>query len=412
MAKSFNIVTFGCKSNQYDSQLWRRLFLDAGWKESPEAADVCLVNTCTVTAAADRQARQAVRRIRKHNAGAKIIVAGCAGEVAAGAFAKMPEAGLVVGRHGRENAEKVNRFLGMADRSSGGGIDRFSGHTRAFIKVQDGCSHACSYCIVPRARGASRSRDLAEVVAEAQRLLAAGHRELVLTGIRLGDFKPSLGLLLATLSSLPGLGRLRLSSLEPDDVDRELVETLARLPKAARHLHLPLQSGSDRILAAMGRPYSLERYRETLGKVAGENPGVTFGTDLMVGFPGETEEDFMSSLRAAVELPISHLHVFSYSRRPGTRAAVMSGQVPEAIKRERSLRLREAFEAKRRCFWQGLVGGREEVLFESFEGGWWSGLSEHYFRVRTPSPEALGNQFRRVRLVSVGDDCLGGELEP
>jgi len=412
MPGTFSIITFGCKSNQYDSQLWRRMLTDAGWTESPGAGDVFLVNTCTVTAAADRQARQAVRRARKASPGARIVVAGCAGEVSGSSFARMPEVDLAVGRHCPENAVKVALFLGMPGPAPARTIEAFAGHTRAFIKVQDGCGHGCSYCVVPRARGASRSRDLAEVVAEAGALIAAGHRELVLTGIRLGDFRPSLGLLMAALAGLPGLARLRLSSLEPDDVADDLLDAFTRLPAAARHLHLPLQSGSDRILSAMGRPYDLERYRTILAGISGKVPGTTFGADLMVGFPGETEEDFQKSLRAALELPISHLHVFAYSRRPGTRAAVMPGQVPEAIKRERSQRLRDEFLQKRNGLWRGLVGTQETVLFETLQNGLWTGLAEHYFRVTVASQEDLGNRMHRVRLTSVSEGGLAGELEP
>jgi len=412
MAKSFNIVTFGCKSNQYDSQLWRRLFLDAGWKESSETADVCLVNTCTVTASADRQARQAVRKLRRENPRCALIVAGCGVAVSPEAFSRMPEVDLAAGRYGPESIGKVARLLKLEAVRGPESIRSFAGHTRAFLKVQDGCGHGCAYCIVPRARGGSRSRDLASVVAEARDLLEGGHRELVVTGIRLGDFRPSLSLMLSALAGLPGLDRLRISSLEPDDVTDELVETVSRQTVIARHLHLPLQSGSDRILKAMGRPYLIGQYGELLDRISRSIPGMTFGTDLMVGFPGETEEDFRASLEAARQLPISHLHAFSYSRRPGTKAAVMPGQIPEAVKKERSQRLRESFREKQQGLRQDLVGKRETVLFETREGGRWTGLGEHYFRVLAGSEDGLHNRLRRVRLTSVCGEGLEGELEP
>jgi threonylcarbamoyladenosine tRNA methylthiotransferase MtaB len=412
MLLTFQIETFGCKSNQYDSQLWRRLFLDAGWMESADSADVCLINTCAVTAAAERQARQVIRRFKRENQRGILIVAGCYGQLAAQSLTKTNGVDLAVGIHNPLNVETVKRFLGLSFSNDGAEICDFSGHTRAFIKVQDGCSHACSYCIVPRARGGSRSRDLAEVAAEAQKLLDIGHRELVLTGIRLGDFKPSLSLLVSILGGLSGLARLRLSSLEPDDVNEELIDSIGRLSNAAKHLHLPLQSGSDRILSAMGRPYSVRQYRQWLERIQEKIPDITFGTDLMVGFPGEAEEDFRESLEAVLELPISHLHVFTYSRRPGTKAAVFPGQIPEAVKKERSQRLRQAFREKQLGYWQSLIGSREEVLFETGESGVWSGLSEHYFRVRVRSTEPLDNQLRRVRLASVRDDGLEGVLDP
>lgn len=365
-----------------------------------------------VTAAAERQARQAARRARREAPKSLVILAGCAGEAAAAGFRRMKEIDLVVGRYGPSAVAAARRFLGANSASEPCGIDRFSGQTRAFLKVQDGCGHACAYCIVPKARGASRSRDLAEVVAEAGRLLDSGHREIVVTGIRLGDYRPSLSLALASLAGLPGLDRIRISSLEPDDVPDQLIDAISRYPKIARHLHLPLQSGSDRILAAMGRPYGIGQYRDLLERIKGCIPGMTFGTDLMVGFPGEAEEDFRASLEAALGLPISHLHVFSYSRRPGTRAAAMGGQIPEAVKKERSQRLREAFGEKQQRLWQGLVGGRESVLFETGEDGRWSGLGEHYFRVFADSPDSLRNQLRLVRLTSVLDEGLAGVIEP
>jgi threonylcarbamoyladenosine tRNA methylthiotransferase MtaB len=412
MPRAFSILTFGCKSNQYDSQLWRKVFEQAGWHESSDSPDVWLVNSCAVTAAAERQARQAVRRARREAPGSLVIVAGCAGDVDAESFGRMKEADLVVGRYGPPSVTSALRFLGAGHAAGPSGIDRFAGQTRAFLKIQDGCSHACAYCIVPRARGASRSRDLAEAVAEAVRLLDSGHREIVVTGIRLGDYRPSLSLALAALAGLPGLARIRISSLEPDDVADQLIETISRHPVIARHLHLPLQSGSDRMLKAMGRPYGIGRYRELLERISRRIPGMTFGTDLMVGFPGESEEDFRASLEAALGLPISHLHVFSYSRRPGTRAAAMGGQIPEAVKRERSQRLREAFSEKQHKLWHGLVGARETVLFETGRDGRWSGMGEHYFRVFADSPDDLHNRLRSVLLTSVQSEGLTGEVGP
>lgn len=407
---TFHIETFGCKSNQYDAQLWRRLFVDSGWSEAEVSPEVYLINTCTVTASADRQAKQTVRRIRRQQPSCTIVVAGCGPVAWPEAYSRMPEVDLAVGRYGPNSAAELTRFLDLQRTGSIDSIKVFSGHCRAFLKIQDGCSHSCAYCIVPQARGASRSRDLAEVVAEARGLLNSGHREIILTGIRMGDYRPSLPLVLSALAGLPGLLRLRLSSLEPDDVSDELVEAIGRHQIVARHLHLPLQSGSDRILAAMGRPYGIEQYREILKRISIKIPNMSFGTDLMVGFPGETEEDFRASLEAARDLPISHLHIFSYSRRPGTRAADMPGQIPQALKRERSHRLREAFRKKQESYWGSLVGRREDVLFESKQDGLWSGLGEHYFRVFVESDLDLFNRMATVQLTSLCDNGMTGEI--
>jgi len=405
----FHIFTFGCKANQYDTQLWREFLLSAGLKGSNQA-DVFLINTCSVTAAAEAQARQLVRRLRQSHPRSRIILAGCYGVVAGQGLTRLPDVDLAIGGCSLENFAKLADFLECGRADFPRYITGFAGHTRAFIKVQDGCDHGCSYCIVPLARGRSRSRDLAEIVAEAQGLIASGYRELVLTGIRLGDYKPSLKLLVKSLASLPGLLRLRLSSLEPDDVDEELIEALVACPRVAKHLHLPLQSGSDRILKAMHRPYRLRDYAALLERIQRLLPEMTFGTDILVGFPGESEDDFSQSYGAVRDLPITHLHVFCYSRRPGTPAAAWEGQIPEAIKKERSHRLRQMFQAKQQRYWSGLIGRQGSVLFEAQRSGLWTGWEEHYFPVRVSSSQPLQNRLCKVRLVSVESGGLKGVL--
>ncbi|MCU0605918.1 MAG: radical SAM protein, partial [Candidatus Edwardsbacteria bacterium] len=270
--------------------------------------------------------------------------------------------------------------------------------------------HRCSYCIVPLARGPSRSRKLAELIAEAGRLAAAGHKELVVTGVRLGEYRPSLRILLKSLETVPGVERLRLSSLEPDDLDQDTVDAVAQSRKTARHLHLPLQSGDDRILGSMRRPYTLRRFSDLLAAVRRAVPEMTFGTDIIAGFPGETEEQFNRSFQAVRDLPITHLHAFTYSRRPGTAAAAMAGQIPGPVARERSQRLREMFEKKQRAYWETLAGSTTAVLFESAAKGLWTGLGEHYFRVSVPSRQDLGNTLRPVRLTGAAGGGMSGEL--
>jgi threonylcarbamoyladenosine tRNA methylthiotransferase MtaB len=411
MTKTFQLISFGCKSNQYDSQLWRELLLQGGWQEGDGGqADIVLVNSCSVTAAAEEQARQAVRKCKKQNAKGKVIVVGCYGQLAHEALGAIPEIDLVAGPYNPDNVRTISKFLGLKDGATSLGISGFAGHTRAFLRVQDGCDHACSYCVVPRARGRSRSRDLAEAVAEARRLIDNYYKEVVITGIRLGDFKPSLRVLLRALASLPGLERIRLSSLEPDDVAMELVEAMAENPAVARHLHLPLQSGDDGILKAMNRPYTMGQYRSLLEDIRRQVPSMTFGTDIIVGFPGETEEQFGNSYRAVQELPITRLHVFSYSRRPGTPAAAMAGQIPTAIKKERSARLREMFRDRQMRYWESQQGSETAVLFERRDSRRWSGLGEHYFRVSVDSDHDLKNSLRPVRLTSADGEGMAGEL--
>ncbi len=409
---TFRIITFGCKVNQYDSQQWRAALLRAGLSEAADdgGCDVALVNTCTVTAAADRQARQAVRKCKMQNTRCKIVVAGCYGQVNANALRELPQIDLVVGKYSQDSVSSVLKELGLAGKPFSEGISGFSGHTRAFLKVQDGCDHRCSYCIVPLARGQSRSRPLPEVIAEAQRLAQAGHKELVVTGVRLGDFRPSLRVLLKSLEAVDGIERIRLSSLEPDDLRLDTLEALAESRKIARHLHLPLQSGDDGVLRRMNRPYDLRTYAATVAAGLRLAPDLTFGTDIIVGFPGETEEQFNRSYQAVRDLPVTHLHVFTYSRRPGTAAAAMAGQIPGRVKQERSQRLREMFGRKQRMYWETQAGQRTAVLFESAVKGLWSGLGEHYFRVRVRSREHLGNTLRPVRLAGVSGGGMDGVL--
>jgi threonylcarbamoyladenosine tRNA methylthiotransferase MtaB len=412
MHSSFKIITFGCKVNQYDSQLWRAFLKRSGLKESAdhESCDIFLINTCTVTAAADQQARQMVRKIKNQNQKTKIIVAGCYGQVNDKVLKEIPQIDLVVGRYGHENAVLVRQFLGLSAKSDSEGIEEFFGQTRAFLKVQDGCNHNCSYCIVPLARGKSRSRNLTDIIQEVERLVGSGHRELVVTGVRLGDFKPSLRVLLKSIHNIAGLERIRLSSLEPDDLHDEILETIAELPKVARHLHLPLQSGAPGILKAMNRPYDLKYFADLLTRAQRAVPGITFGTDVIVGFPGETELQFNQSFQAVKELPITHLHVFAYSKRPGTKAAAMPGQIPGPVKKERSQRLREMFAGKQQGYWESQAGQTTGVLFESCENGRWSGLGEHYFRVFVKSNGELKNKMMPVKLESVNGSGMDGQL--
>jgi len=408
--KTFHIITFGCKANQYDSQLWRTTLEETGLRYDESKADIYLINTCSVTSAAEQQARQAVRKVIRNNRSAKVAIIGCYGQLSATALQKIDGVGLVLGRHSAESADQLLDWLNVGSHKQPKGIKRFEGHTRAFIKVQDGCNHRCSYCIVPLARGASRSRPLDEVLAESRNLVNSGHRELVITGIRLGDFKPSLGVLLRSLKDLPGLARIRLSSLEPDDLTDDLIETMQEIPLLARHLHLPLQSGCDGILKKMNRPYSISYYRELLAKLRRAMPDITVGSDIIVGFPGETEEHFGQSVRNIKDLGFTHLHIFTYSKRPGTKAAVMSGQIPEEIKKERLHRLRGIYDDIQQKYFGALRGKAETVLTESCENGLWSGFGEHYHKVYFKADGNLKNKMVRIRLTEPFQQGMAGDV--
>jgi threonylcarbamoyladenosine tRNA methylthiotransferase MtaB len=408
--KSFQISTFGCKANQYDSQLWRTTLEKAGLVYADASPDICLINTCSVTASAEQQARQAVRKSIRGNPKAKTAIIGCYGQLAASALEKIDGVGLVLGRHSEMSARKLLDWLDIGSYKLPKGIKDFKGHTRAFIKVQDGCNHRCSYCIVPLARGASRSRPLDEILSEANALVASGHRELVITGIRLGDYKPSLGMLLRSLASIPGLVRMRLSSLEPDDLTDDLIDTMQDIPKLARHLHLPLQHGCDSILKKMNRPYTVDYYRELLEKVKRAMPDITIGSDIIIGFPGETEEHFGQGVRNIKELGFTHLHIFTYSKRPGTKAAVLPGQIPENIKKERLHRLKDMYATLQNGHFESLKGRRELVLAESYDRGLWSGFGEHYHKVYFRAEGNLKNSMVRISLTEPFQQGMSGEM--
>ncbi|MBI4725954.1 tRNA (N(6)-L-threonylcarbamoyladenosine(37)-C(2))-methylthiotransferase MtaB [candidate division TA06 bacterium] len=394
------------------TQLWRAALEQAGlFGSGPNRpTDFVLINTCTVTSAADQQARQTIRKIKKQNQKTKIVVAGCYGQINEKALKNLPQADLVVGRCNQDSVSLVCREFGLTGESIPESIKSFSGRTRAFLKVQDGCDHRCSYCIVPLARGKSCSRELSSIMVEAGRLVGSGHKELVITGVRLGDFKPSLRVLLKSIHDLPGLERIRLSSLEPDDASDDLIETLAELPKVARHLHLPLQSGDNKILKLMDRLYTVEYFSSLLSKIKKAIPEMTFGTDIIVGFPGEGEQEFGQSYNAVKDLPLSHLHIFTYSKRPQTKAAEMPRQIPEGIKKERSQRLRAMFVQKQQRYWGSQAGQTTAVLFEQGKKGRWSGLGEHYFRVTVSSGLDLKNKMMPIKLTTVNEQGLDGQL--
>lgn len=407
---SFQIITFGCKANQYDSQLWRTTLEEAGLKHNDKSPDVFLINTCSVTASAEQQARQAVRKIIRDNPSAQTAIIGCYGQLSGPVLEKIEGVGLVLGRHSQASAQKLLDWLKISFRNLPAGIKTFQGHTRAFIKVQDGCNHRCSYCMVPLARGASRSRPLDGILTEAKNLIASGHRELVITGIRLGDFKPSLGVLLRSIKDIDGLERIRLSSLEPDDLSDDLMATMQDIPQLARHLHLPLQSGCDSILKKMNRPYNVPYYRDLLIRLRRSMPDITVGSDIIVGFPGETEEHFGQGVRNIKELGFTHLHIFTYSKRPGTKAAVMPGQIPENIKKERLHRLKDMYETLQHGYFESLKGRKELVLAESYDKGLWSGFGEHYHKVYFRAEGNLRNRMIRVSLTEPFQQGMSGEM--
>ena len=426
------IHTLGCKVNQYESQAMEELLQARGHTLVPfdGEADAYLINSCTVTAVSDKKSRQAVRQVRRRAPEALIALCGCYPQVSPEQAAALG-ADLVGGTGDR--VAFLDKLEALArDQEAGGEVlldDPFrrmdfevlpagglAGRTRAMLKVEDGCTNFCTYCIIPYARGRVRSLPLDQAAAEAARLAGEGYRELVVTGIELSGYgrdlpgRPSLARLIETVCrAAPGL-RVRLGSLEPRTVTEDFCRTLADLPNLCPHFHLSLQSGCDATLARMGRKYTSDDYAQTVERLKRwfDRPAVT--TDLIVGFPGETEEKFAASLDLVRRCGLARVHVFPYSRRQGTPAAAMPDQVPNAVKAARAHRAGEALGQLHTTWLAGWVGQRVDVLFEEEKDGWWRGYGPQYMEVRVQG-EDLHNRILPVTITGHDDDVLYGQCQ-
>jgi len=367
---SFWIYTLGCKVNQYESQYVREGLLRLGFQEANpgEKVDLCIVNTCTVTAESDLKSRKIIRQLARRHPEARIVVMGCYAARAPQELAQLP--GVVELLPDKAQLPQWLAQLGLVDPPQG--ISSFGSRHRAFVKVQDGCQQHCRYCIIPLVRPVLRSRAVREVLEEIHRLVSAGYREIVLTGIHLGHYgrdlpapQPTLADLVAAILELPGTFRLRLSSLEAVEVTPELLQIMADRPdRLCPHLHLPLQSGSNKMLERMGRPYRLEDFLRVCDQVRArlDNPALT--TDILVGFPGETDRDFLATCRAVEQVGFSKIHIFPFSPRPGTAAAQMPDRPPSEVVRRRCAQLQEIGRQLRRRYMDSLLGRSIEVLAE------------------------------------------------
>lgn len=422
MSPTLKTLTLGCKVNQYETELVREGLTRAGYRDAAEGepADLCIVNTCTVTAEGDSKSRQAIRRLARENPHARIVVMGCYATRAPHELARLPNVVEVV-TDKREIPDLLGRH-GVIDLPTG--ISQFGDRHRAYVKVQDGCLLRCSYCIIPHVRPHVHSRPVADICQEVQRLVAGGYREIVLTGIHLGHYgvegnrgRPReawvrLANLVQRLAELPGAFRLRLSSLEATEVTRELIEVIAAYPqRIVPHLHVCLQSGSDAVLRRMRRRWSSRMIvdRCQLLRQMLDQPALT--TDVIVGFPGETEEDFQATLRVAAECGFSKIHIFPFSPRQGTPAATMPQQVRGDVKQQRCRRLAALAEELRANYFRALVGRRLEVLVESpspVHDGWWVGTSCRYALVHGPGEDLRPGELIHWRVQEVCDEGLIG----
>ena len=381
--------TFGCRLNQYDTEAIRTLVAEEGGGETAgphEAADVYVVNTCSVTARADATARKAIRRINAEHPAAKIVVTGCYAQRAPEELAVLPGVALVVGAADRA---RVAELIDGIDRIEDGSpvvavspistaksfldvpITEMTEHSRAFVKVQEGCNESCTFCIVPQTRGASRSRAPASVLDQVRRLVDAGYVEVVLTGVHIGDYgldlpegRRLLPDLIERILDVEGVERFRLSSIEPASLGGEIIDLMAESQKFARHFHIPFQSGSDAVLARMKRRYRAGEFADLVTRIAERVPDCGIGADVICGFPGETDEDFLRTFEHVESLPITYVHAFTYSPRPGSEAERFTGEVPGEIRKRRTRALKRLSADKHRRFAERHVGRTVEVLVE------------------------------------------------
>jgi threonylcarbamoyladenosine tRNA methylthiotransferase MtaB len=423
MAKTVAFMTLGCKVNQYDTQSIVKQFTDAGWRVVPfaEPADAYVVNTCTVTGEAARKSRQMIRRAHRTNPAASIAIVGCLSQQQGETLLDLPGVKLVVGTDDRGNLPlrlsdgcAVNRIAPVRDFEELP-VDMGWEKARAVIKIQDGCDRYCAYCIIPHVRGRVRSRDPQRVMEEVKRLVSAGYREIVLTGIHVSSYGKErvdidLPELVRRVHEIEGLSRIRLGSLEPDHMREDWIEAFAGLPKLCRHYHLSLQSGSDAVLRRMNRSYDTARFAQVVRGLRERIPDVAITTDVIVGFPGETEAEFSESLAYVETMGFSRVHVFPYSRREGTQAAVMPDQVSKAVKAERVSRMMEAAHRGQLRYMEAQIGKTLSVLFEEEKEGRWEGYTDTYLRAAVESGEDLQGEIRSVRLEKIEDELVLSRL--
>jgi len=427
MERTFFIANFGCRASQSEGASIHQELLESKARESESAYDasVVVVNSCTVTDEADRQVRQMIRRVASRNPNARIIVTGCYAQRAPEELANLPQVCYVAGNSHKPMVGRLARNLFDEDFSTHGRAEILcssiflerelrpashlgsGGRTRAVVKVQDGCNANCAFCIIPAVRGRSRSIEVEAALHEVRELVSRGYKEVVFSGIHLGTYgrdlsqKTSLHELICRVLEIPGLERARLSSIEPLELVPEIIDLVADQPRLAHHFHVPLQSGSARILRAMRRPYSPEYYADLVGRIRHRVPDAAIGADVMVGFPGEMDDDFSATFRLIEDSPLTYLHVFPYSSRPGTVAAGLPHAIPEQVSRLRARGLRNLAAQKNEEFRRQMIGQEIDVL--TLEDG--SAISSNFVRVSVPV-DSPSNEWIRVRVTDLEEAGL------
>lgn len=427
--KKVAFCSLGCKVNQYETNAMAQKFIEHGYEvvEFDEYADVYIVNTCTVTNVADRKSRQMLRRAKEINKDATLVACGCYAQVAKEELKKIPEIDLIIGNNEKNDIIQIveNHIAqkGAEDLVSDVmykldyvelGTTTYTEKTRAVIKVQDGCDRFCSYCLIPYARGHIRSRKIENVIEEIKKVVEEGINEVVITGIHIAsygrDFKgENIGLidLLEEINKIQGLNRIRLGSIEPTIITDEFVERLSKLDKICDHFHLSLQSGCTETLKRMNRRYTTEEFKAVTKRLRAKFPNAALTTDIIVGFPGETDEEFNTTYEFLKEIAFYKMHIFKYSQRKGTKAAVMPNQVDGKIKEERSKKLIELSNENEYNYNKKYIGKQVEVLFEEREGEYLKGHTTNYIVVKHKTDkDDLINKIAKVTVSEAKQDCL------
>ena len=425
--KRVSFYTLGCKVNQYETNAMAQKFKEAGYEIvdiNDDISDICVVNTCTVTNMSDRKSRQILRKVKEKNQDAIIAAVGCYAQVAKDDLQKMPEIDIVLGNEEKANivkyveefiSNKDNKIIEIEDIASKKEFEdmgqiTYTEKTRAVIKVQDGCNQFCSYCIIPYARGRVRSRKMDSIIQEITQIAQKGIKEVVITGIHVAsygrDFENENGLieLLEKINEIEGIHRIRLGSLEPKIITEGFMRRLIKLEKMCHHFHLSLQSGCDDTLKRMNRKYNTAEIKEIVERLRRYYDDVILTTDIIVGFPGETEEEFEKTYQFLKEIKLYKMHVFQYSPRKGTRAAVMPNQVDGNIKEERSRKLIELSNENQKRYNEMLIGKEVEVLFEDQaieeKKKYFKGHTQNYILVKYETDENLENTLKSVKIKS------------
>ena len=434
MQRVVKFITLGCKVNQYETNAMAQKFLEKGYKvieeyeQNGEKPDICIINTCTVTNMSDRKSRQMLRREKENNKNVIVVAVGCYAQVAKNELNKIPEIDLVLGNNEKvdivkyvedyinENENNIEIEDVMQSRLfSDFGDITFTEKTRAVVKIQDGCDRFCSYCIIPYARGRVRSRKPESIISEITKIAEKDIKEVVITGIHIAsygkDFKNNYKLidLLEEVNKIDGIKRIRLGSLEPTLITEEFVNRLSKLDKVCDHFHLSLQSGCNQTLERMNRKYSVEEFEKEVELLRKYYPNVALTTDIIVGFPDETEEEFTQTYEYLNKIDFYKMHIFKYSPRKGTKAAIMKNQIPGNIKEGRSRKLIELSDKKQKEHNEKYIGKNLEVLFEEKEGEYYKGHTTNYIVVKKKTDEQLENVIKSVHIIDENNLELIGE---